>query len=44
VEYFLQTPQWADVQRSLGRTVHEQSGPGWSFLAGEENNPAGKVL
>jgi lipid II:glycine glycyltransferase (peptidoglycan interpeptide bridge formation enzyme) len=44
VEYFLQTPQWADVQRSLGRTVHEQSGPGWSFLAVEEKNPAGKVL
>lgn len=44
MEYFLQTPQWADVQRSLGRTVHEQSGPGWSFLAVEEKNPAGKVL
>jgi lipid II:glycine glycyltransferase (peptidoglycan interpeptide bridge formation enzyme) len=44
VEYFLQTPQWADFQRSLGRTVHEQSGPGWSFLAVEEKNPAGKVL
>ena len=44
MEYFLQTPQWADFQRSLGRTVHEQSGPGWSFLAVEEKNPAGKVL
>jgi hypothetical protein len=44
VEYFLQTPQWADFQRSLGRTVHEKSGPGWSFLAVEEKNPAGKVL
>ncbi|MDQ0077099.1 lipid II:glycine glycyltransferase FemX [Arthrobacter oryzae] len=44
MEYFLQTPQWADFQRSLGRTVHEQSGPGWSFLAVEERNPAGKVL
>jgi lipid II:glycine glycyltransferase (peptidoglycan interpeptide bridge formation enzyme) len=44
VEYFLQTPAWADVLRSLGRTVHQQSGPGWSFLAVEESNPAGKVL
>lgn len=44
MEYFLQTPQWAAFQRSLGRTVHEESGPGWSFLAVEEKNPAGKVL
>lgn len=44
MEYFLQTPQWADFQRSLGRTVHEQSGPGWRFVAVEEKNPAGKVL
>lgn len=44
MEFFLQTPAWADVQSSLGRTVHQQSGPGWSFLAVEEKNPAGKVL
>ena len=44
MEYFLQTPAWASFQRSLGRTVHEQSGPGWRFLAIEEKNPAGKVL
>ena len=44
MEYFLQTPAWADVLSSLGRTVHQQSGPGWSFLAVEEKNPAGKVL
>ena len=44
MEYFLQTPAWADFQRSLGRTVHRDSGPGWSFLAVEEKNPAGKVL
>jgi len=44
VDYFLQGPHWADVQRALGRTVHEQSGPGWHFLAVEERNPAGKVL
>ncbi|MET4094514.1 peptidoglycan bridge formation glycyltransferase FemA/FemB family protein [Arthrobacter sp. UYCu712] len=44
MDYFLQGPQWADFQRSLGRTVHEQSGPGWSFLAVEEANPAGKLL
>ncbi|MFJ5955529.1 lipid II:glycine glycyltransferase FemX [Paenarthrobacter sp. NPDC092416] len=44
MEFFLQTPAWAAVQRSLGRRVHEQSGPGWSFLAVEEKNPAGKVL
>jgi lipid II:glycine glycyltransferase (peptidoglycan interpeptide bridge formation enzyme) len=44
VEFFLQTQAWADVQASLGRRVHQQSGPGWSFLAVEEKNPAGKVL
>lgn len=44
MEYFLQTTAWADVLSSLGRTVHQQSGPGWSFLAVEEKNPAGKVL
>lgn len=44
MEFFLQTSAWADFQRSLGRTVHQQSGPGWSFLAIEEKNPAGKVL
>ncbi|RAX47477.1 methicillin resistance protein [Arthrobacter sp. AQ5-06] len=44
MDHFLQTPAWADVQSSLGRTVHQQSGPGWSFLAVEEKNPAGKVL
>jgi lipid II:glycine glycyltransferase (peptidoglycan interpeptide bridge formation enzyme) len=44
VDFFLQSPAWADVQASLGRTVHQQSGPGWSFLAVEEKNPAGKVL
>lgn len=44
MDYFLQTPQWAEFQRSLGRTVHQESGPGWSFLAVEEKNPAGKVL
>ncbi len=44
MEFFLQTQAWADVQASLGRRVHQQSGPGWSFLAVEEKNPAGKVL
>lgn len=44
MEYFLQTQAWADFQRSLGRKVHRHSGPGWSFLAVEEKNPAGKVL
>jgi lipid II:glycine glycyltransferase (peptidoglycan interpeptide bridge formation enzyme) len=44
VDYFLQGPHWADVQRALGRTVHEQAGTGWRFLAVEERNPAGKVL
>ena len=44
MEYFLHSPVWADFQRALGRTVHEQSGPGWSFLAVEESNPAGKLL
>lgn len=44
MEYFLQTQAWADFQKSLGRTVHRDSGPGWSYLAVEEKNPAGKVL
>lgn len=40
----MHSPAWADFQRALGRTVHEQSGPGWNFLAVEESNPAGKLL
>ncbi|QCB98457.1 peptidoglycan bridge formation glycyltransferase FemA/FemB family protein [Arthrobacter sp. PAMC25564] len=44
MDYFLQGPAWAGFQRALGRTVHEQAGPGWSFLAVEESNPAGKLL
>jgi lipid II:glycine glycyltransferase (peptidoglycan interpeptide bridge formation enzyme) len=44
VEYFLQTKAWENFQKSLGRRVHRQAGPGWSFLAIEEKNPAGKVL
>jgi lipid II:glycine glycyltransferase (peptidoglycan interpeptide bridge formation enzyme) len=44
VEYFLHTKAWEDFQKSLGRHVHRQSGPGWNFLAIEEKNPAGKVL
>ncbi|MGO4492272.1 lipid II:glycine glycyltransferase FemX [Arthrobacter sp. 2YAF22_2] len=44
MDYFLQGPYWADVQRALGRTVHEQTGDGWRFLAVEESNPAGKLL
>ena len=44
MEYFLQTKAWEDFQKSLGRHVHRQSGPGWNFLAIEEKNPAGKVL
>lgn len=44
MDYFLQSPQWAQFQRALGRTVHEQAGPGWRFLAVEESNPAGKLL
>ncbi|XAS64983.1 lipid II:glycine glycyltransferase FemX [Pseudarthrobacter sp. So.54] len=44
MDLFLQSPAWADFQRSLGRTVHQRSGPGWSFLAVEESNPTGKLL
>ncbi|WP_160667110.1 lipid II:glycine glycyltransferase FemX [Pseudarthrobacter sp. ATCC 49987] len=44
MDHFLQSPAWADFQRSLGRTVHRRSGPGWSFLAIEESKPAGKLL
>ena len=44
MDHFLQSPAWANFQRDLGRTVHERSGPGWSFLAIEESNPAGTLL
>ena len=44
MDYFLQGPHWATVQRNLGRTVHEQSGDGWRYLAVEESNPAGRLL
>ncbi|MGG5171976.1 lipid II:glycine glycyltransferase FemX [Pseudarthrobacter sp. J1738] len=44
MKYFLQSPEWESFQRSLGRTVHRRQGSGWSFLAIEEANPAGKVL
>ena len=44
MDHFLQSPAWANFQRALGRTVHQRSGPGWSFLAIEESNPAGKLL
>lgn len=44
MEYFLQSPEWAEFQSALGHKVHRESGPGWSFLAIEETNPAGKVL
>lgn len=40
----LQTPVWARFQRRLGKTVHERSGPGWSFLAVEEKTPLGMYL
>ncbi|MBG6224168.1 lipid II:glycine glycyltransferase (peptidoglycan interpeptide bridge formation enzyme) [Arthrobacter sp. CAN_A2] len=44
MDHFLQSPQWGALQRDLGRTVHEHSGPGWRFLAIEESNPAGPLL
>ena len=31
--HFLQTSAWAKFQRSLGKTVIEQSGQDWQFLA-----------
>lgn len=40
----LQTSIWAEFQRSLGKTVHEASGPGWSFVAIEEKTPLGTLL
>lgn len=40
----LQTAVWAQFQRSLGKTVHEAEGPGWSFLAIEEKTPLGTYL
>lgn len=44
MDHFLQGPHWAKVQRDLGRSVHEESGEGWRYLAVEESNPAGKLL
>lgn len=40
----LQTPVWARFQRRLGKTVHEGSGPGWSFVAVAEKTPLGRYL
>ncbi|WP_343319766.1 peptidoglycan bridge formation glycyltransferase FemA/FemB family protein [Arthrobacter sp. TMP15] len=40
----LQTAIWAQFQRSLGKTVHEAQGPGWSFVALEEKTPLGKYI
>lgn len=34
--HFLQSPQWAQFQRSLGKEVIERSGKGWSYLAIKE--------
>ncbi|MDQ0757175.1 peptidoglycan bridge formation glycyltransferase FemA/FemB family protein [Arthrobacter sp. B3I4] len=44
MDHFLQGRHWAKVQRDLGRSVHEESGEGWRYLAVEESNPAGKLL
>lgn len=44
MDHFLQGRHWAQVQRDLGRSVHEESGDGWRYLAIEESNPAGKLL
>lgn len=44
MDFFVQSPAWAEFQRGLGKTVHERRGDGWRFLAVEESNPAGKVL
>ncbi|MCW1250016.1 peptidoglycan bridge formation glycyltransferase FemA/FemB family protein [Acaricomes phytoseiuli] len=44
MESILQSPLWADAQRALGRTVHTEQGPGWSFLGIEERHPLGTVL
>ena len=45
MDYFLQSPPWADFQRALGRTVHEQSGPGLELPGHRgERTPPGKLL
>jgi lipid II:glycine glycyltransferase (peptidoglycan interpeptide bridge formation enzyme) len=44
VDHFLQGQHWAQVQRDLGRSVHQEAGDGWRYLAIEESNPAGKLL
>ena len=40
----LQSPAWAAAQRALGRTVHERSGDGWSYLAIVEKGRMGSRL
>lgn len=44
MEHFLQSEPWARLQESLGKTVHRETGPGFSYLAIEEKNPAGRFL
>lgn len=44
MDFFLQSSAWATAQRALGRTVHEESGPGWRFLGIEESSPSGTSL
>ncbi|WGD38266.1 peptidoglycan bridge formation glycyltransferase FemA/FemB family protein [Lysinibacter sp. HNR] len=33
MSHFLQTPAWGEFQKALGRTVVEDSGEGWRYLA-----------
>lgn len=40
----LQTDRWADFQRSLGKTVLQADGAGWSYLAIREKTPLGSYL
>ncbi|MDR1032901.1 MAG: peptidoglycan bridge formation glycyltransferase FemA/FemB family protein [Candidatus Nomurabacteria bacterium] len=43
-KHFLQSKAWARFQKSLGKQVFEDSGPGWSYLAILETTPLGKYL
>jgi lipid II:glycine glycyltransferase (peptidoglycan interpeptide bridge formation enzyme) len=43
-KHFLQSNQWKKFQQSLGKSIFEDSGTGWSFLATLETTPLGRYL
>jgi len=43
-QHFLQSEAWRRFEEGLGKTVFEESGAGWSFMAIREQTPFGKYL